>query len=104
MDDMYRILLPTDFSDTADHALNIGVALSKRSYSQIHLLHIEDIPEDWVKLAENSENSLFSSAQKQLAEVKSELSNRVKLAEDNGAEVKSFLKYNKSYRGNFRAY
>lgn len=98
MEDTYRILIPTDYSETADHALEIGVVLSKRANSEVHILHIEDIPPDWVKLAENSESSLYSNVKNQLGLVKGQLSDRLELARNRGADAESFLEYNQSYR------
>lgn len=42
---MARILVPTDFSEQADHALKIAVKLAKSMQAEIQLLHVLDIPE-----------------------------------------------------------
>lgn len=98
MEDIYRILIPTDFSETADHALDVGVTLGKRSDTEVHVLHIEDIPEDWVALVDKAEKSLYLGINEKIDVVKKELSDRVALAKNSGANVKEFLEYNKSYR------
>ena len=39
-----QILVPTDFSENAQHALNYAVALAKQCSAKLHLLHIPVIP------------------------------------------------------------
>ncbi len=42
---MTRILVPTDFSEQADHALKIASQLAKSINAEIELLHVLDVPE-----------------------------------------------------------
>lgn len=39
-----ELLVPTDFSDNAEHALSYAMHLAKRSSAKIHLLHVPVIP------------------------------------------------------------
>ena len=41
---MKKILVPTDFSDTAEHALKIAAKLAKKHNSEIYLLHMLELP------------------------------------------------------------
>ncbi|WP_037317527.1 universal stress protein [Salegentibacter sp. Hel_I_6] len=41
---MKKILVPTDFSDTAEHALKIAAKLAKKHDSEIYLLHMLELP------------------------------------------------------------
>lgn len=41
---MKKLLVPTDFSVTADNALNVAVQLARKHDSDIYLLHILEIP------------------------------------------------------------
>lgn len=41
---MKRILVPTDFSETADNALNVAADLAKKYDSEIYLLHLLELP------------------------------------------------------------
>lgn len=39
-----QILVPTDFSENAEHAVSYAVALAKRSSARLHLLHVPVVP------------------------------------------------------------
>ncbi len=41
---MKKILVPTDFSEQAENALKVAAQLAKKHNSEIHLLHIVEIP------------------------------------------------------------
>ena len=41
-----RILVPTDFSNTADRALELALELARRFAAEIHLLHVRVLLED----------------------------------------------------------
>ncbi|TDN95583.1 nucleotide-binding universal stress UspA family protein [Salegentibacter sp. 24] len=41
---MKKILVPTDFSDTAEHALKIAAQLAKKHGSEIYLMHMLELP------------------------------------------------------------
>lgn len=41
---MKKILVPTDFSKQADHALKVAAQLAKKHKSELHLLHIIELP------------------------------------------------------------
>lgn len=97
MEDTYHILIPTDYSETADHALDIGVTLAKRSNAQVQIQHIAGIPPDWVGMVEQEESTMFTVVREQLAETKRELMDRVTLAQDQGVGTESFIEYNKNY-------
>ena len=44
-----RILLPTDFSDTAQHALGYAREMAERFGAEVHVLHVvaDPTPQDW---------------------------------------------------------
>jgi len=98
MEDIYRILIPTDYSETADYALDMGMTFAKRANAEVHLFHNEDIPPDWVAIVEKAEGNMYDMVKDQLGLVKNQLSDRLTLAMDSGAKVESFLEYNKGYR------
>lgn len=41
---MKKILVPTDFSNMADNALNVAVQLARKHHAEIYLLHTLDLP------------------------------------------------------------
>ena len=41
---MKKILVPTDFSNQAENALKVAAQLAKKHNSEIHLLHVLEIP------------------------------------------------------------
>lgn len=41
---MKKILVPTDFSDTAEHALKVAANLARKFNSEIYLLHMLELP------------------------------------------------------------
>ena len=45
-----KILVPTDFSQCAEHALNAAIQLAKKWEGEIHLYHSANIPDDWEDL------------------------------------------------------
>ncbi|OEK01010.1 hypothetical protein BFP97_05565 [Roseivirga sp. 4D4] len=98
MEEKYQILIPTDYSETADHALAIGADLAKRSGAQVHVLHIADIPPDWVSMVEKSEGTMYAMVKDQLGITRKELADRTTLLHDKGVHAESFMVYNKGYR------
>lgn len=48
---MKAILIPVDFSDYAETAINTGVSLAKKTGAEIFLLHVFSAPMDWNKIS-----------------------------------------------------
>ena len=46
-----NILVPTDFSEYADYAVDAAIKMAKNLGAQIHLYHSAAIPDDWEKLS-----------------------------------------------------
>lgn len=44
---MKSILIPTDFSEFAQHAYNAGLQFARRFGARLHLFHVMDLPEGW---------------------------------------------------------
>ena len=44
---MKNILIPTDFSDAANHAADLAVRLATKHGSEIYLIHSVDVPDTW---------------------------------------------------------
>ena len=41
---MKKILVPTDFSDCAEHALEVAASIARRTEARLYILHVMDIP------------------------------------------------------------
>lgn len=50
---MQKILVPTNFTSLAGHAVDVAVAISKKTNAIIELLHISDVPYDDTSYASN---------------------------------------------------
>ena len=67
---MNSILIPTDFSECAKNAENVGMQLAKRFEAKVYLFHHASIPENWAKLSVKERES-NPEALKKIYEVES---------------------------------
>ena len=96
----YKILVPTDFSETADYALEIGSVLAQRNESTTHILHVKNILKHWADLAEESKGNLYKDIRENIAEAKAKLDARVEAVQKSGvSSAESFLEFDKGYKG-----
>lgn len=91
---MKNILVPTDFSDCARAAEDIGIEIAKKANAEIHFLHIINTPVDWVNLSLEKE-SLYPETKAQIGSAKFELYELEKRAEKMGLKARRFLVFNK---------
>lgn len=91
---MKNILIPTDFSNCARAAEDIGLDIAKKSNSEIHFLHLLNTPVDWAKLPLKKEE-LYPDTKEQIGYAKNELNKLVRRAEKMGLKVQEFLVYDK---------
>lgn len=70
---MKRILVLTDFSDTAKNAQQVGMTLAKKANCELHIYHTIVTPIDWVKLSLDKER-LYPEINERIAKAKSEFS------------------------------
>lgn len=47
---MKKILIPTDFSTTANYAISVAVELAQKTGASLYFFHVVDIPVDWTKM------------------------------------------------------
>lgn len=45
---MKKILVPTDFSEYANHACSVAIDLAKKSRGEVHFFHMEELPDEWI--------------------------------------------------------
>lgn len=55
---MKNILIPTDFSACANHAIDLGFAFAEFFDARLHLFtSLEDLPEDWEEMTDQEKNN-----------------------------------------------
>lgn len=91
---MKNILVPTDFSECARAAEDIGLEIAKKANAEIHFLHIINTPVDWVNLSLEKE-SLYPETKEEIGLAKYELNELVRRAEKMGLKARRFLVFNK---------
>ncbi|MCB0397351.1 MAG: universal stress protein [Flavobacteriales bacterium] len=91
---MKKILVPTDFSDCARAAEDIGLEVAKRANAEIHFLHLIMTPVDWVKLPLEKEK-LYPETKAQIGYAKNELAKLIKRSEKLGLKADQILSFNK---------
>jgi nucleotide-binding universal stress UspA family protein len=91
---MKNILVPTDFSDCAREAEELGFEFAKRANAKIHFLHLLRTPVDWVKLPLEKED-FYPETKEKIGIAKSKLSQLKRDAEKMGLESQTFLVYDK---------
>ncbi|MEX2482957.1 MAG: universal stress protein [Brumimicrobium sp.] len=91
---MKNILVPTDFSDCAKEAEQIGLEFAKKGNAEIHFIHLLHTPVDWVKLPLEKED-FYPEVKKRIGFAKSKLSQLKRDAERLGVKAQTFLVYDK---------
>tara|TARA_R110002096_G_scaffold434674_1_gene657284 strand:- start:11152 stop:11985 length:834 start_codon:yes stop_codon:yes gene_type:complete len=92
---MKNILVPTDFSDTANRAADIAIAIAEKAKAEIHFLHLQVTPVEWVKLDKRKEKR-YPDTLKQIGHARGELHKWVRKAEEKGLIAKDFLVFDVS--------
>ena len=87
---MNNILVPSDFSPSANRAADVAIAIAEQSGAEIHFLHLQITPVPWVKLDKEKEQR-FPETLKEIGHAKNELSKLVKKAEEKGLKAEQFL-------------
>jgi nucleotide-binding universal stress UspA family protein len=101
---MKTILVPTDFSKTAGHAVNVAIDIAKKTDGKIILLHVIELPEDnvfnsggEVSASDHWEEKIFTtrlveSGRAQLTKISEEIKQK-------GVKVSQELKLGNAYHG-----
>ncbi|MFO7720960.1 MAG: universal stress protein [Gillisia sp.] len=90
---MSRILIPTDFSECAENAIENGLTIAKQLQADITFLHLIATPVEWNKLPLEKE-SLYPETKVAIGDATSRLNNLVRKAETLGVEACYSLVYN----------
>lgn len=101
---MKTILVPTDFSKTAQNAADVAAAIAKKSKSEIILLHVvEDVEEGSFNVEGETaasgdwENKIFTA--KMIQKAMQQLSKAAGALADTGVNVKQVLRVGTPYHG-----
>ena len=95
---MKRILVPTDFSECANQALKAATLMAKKLQADVHLLHIMDVPVDWMALGNQNQQNLYPDITAKVKAVNVKLAELVKQLEDNGVTAHFYLEYNSDHK------
>lgn len=93
MNKLKKILLLTDFSDVANNAALYASNISKKTNSEVEILHIINTPVDWVKHPLEKEK-LYPETKAEIGRAKSKLSAMVREFKLQGIEAADNLIYN----------
>ncbi|MDT0685129.1 universal stress protein [Autumnicola psychrophila] len=96
---MKKILVPTDFSDQAENALKVAAKLAKRFNSEVHLLHVLELPLELIDPVQghSSRNLPESIFFMKLAHQR--FSKLLKAPFLKGIEVYENVQFNEAYKG-----
>lgn len=89
---MKNILVPTDFSPIANKASEYALKIAEMANAEIHFLHIQSTPVDWLKLDKEKEKN-YPETLEQIGHAKNELNSWEKRAKDMGLKVRTFITY-----------
>ncbi|MBO6515091.1 MAG: universal stress protein [Bacteroidia bacterium] len=92
---MNKILVPTDFSECANSAVNIALDLAQKANAEIHFLHVICTPVNWVKLPLGKEK-LYPDTLAKINKAKFELNGITKRARDMGLNASEFLTFDQN--------
>lgn len=92
---MKSILIPTDFSDCAGHAVQAAIAIAQKTNAEIHFLHLMSVPVDWLKLEEKEK--MYPDVTRRVNKANIRLNSLVELAEKSEVNAKKYLCYNENY-------
>lgn len=89
---MKNILVPTDFSDCAHGACDYAIQLSAKAKADLHFLHLQDTPVDWVRLSKEKE-SQYPETLHEIGVAKSKLRDLVDRAIKNDVKADKTIIY-----------
>jgi len=87
---MKKILVPLDFSDCANAAAEYAIILAQKTSAEIHFLHLQFTPVNWVKLSKEKERK-YPDTLKSIGQSKLELNKWVKKAQAKGLRAEYSL-------------
>lgn len=92
---MKTILVPTDFSDCAQRAVDMAIKLSKHGGYSIHFLHLMSTPLNWLQLSDEQQK-MYADVHDRIKKANDQLDELVHKSEGEGVSAKKFIDYNES--------
>lgn len=89
---MKKILVPTDFSDCARAAENIGLEIAQKAGAEIHFLNLIMTPLEWVKLPKEREKN-FPEVLATIGNAKAELGELKRRAKKMGLDCQTHINF-----------
>lgn len=89
---MKNLLVPTDFSPLANNACEYALKIAQKAKAEIHFLHIQFTPVNWIKLDKEKEKN-YPDTLEQIGQAKNKLDQWEKRAEEFGLKVRTFLTF-----------
>jgi nucleotide-binding universal stress UspA family protein len=93
---MKKILVPTDFSECANRAAAAALKLAETTQSEVHFLHLADIPVDWQVLTDNEK--MYPDVNKRVNQYRSLLDELVQDAQRRGITAHKYLVFNRDFQ------
>jgi len=93
---MKKILVPTDFSKCAEKAAVAALKLAQTTESEIHFLHVADIPIDWQNMTDSEK--MYPEVTKKIKYYHSILDSLVQDAGKSAIPAHKYLAFNKDYQ------
>lgn len=90
---MKKILIPTDFSNCANNAVETGIKLAQKIKAEIHFIHVQRTPVDWKNLRKEKEKN-FPDTLHEIGQSKGELAKLELKAKKAKLTVKTTLVFN----------
>jgi len=94
---MKKILVPTDFSDQANAAVNLAIDIAEKFNAEIHLIHIMAIPIDWPR--QNNDEKLYPDISKNINQKTRKLDILKNDVIDAGVACNSLILFNEDQSG-----
>ncbi|MEO9850177.1 MAG: universal stress protein [Reichenbachiella sp.] len=91
---MKKILVLTDFSDSAQNAAQMAVQIAKKIDAEILFLHCTEVPIDWLTMTEGNK-AIYTDVKEKVNNIHGELNALVKIADQEGIEAKHSVGFNK---------
>jgi len=93
-----KFLVPTDFSECAQHASRYAIELAKKADAEVVFLHLMSIPIDWINLDKKHRASSYPSVTQKVQRVDDKLEEWNQIATEKGVKSSTHVHYNESKR------